>query len=646
MRRHRLLKHIQESVWREEKKIYNKLTAMAEIVEEFERKARFKDEIEADLIREKLETLVISILTKVEQRDERFESTLIQSGSVYEGAKVRQPDEFDFMVKLNSLTNKPSFHQCEKREGYVKLALEETEWREFRDEEGFFSPNMVCRHFKKLVNECLSEAEVPKELQIRRASQELLGGSWGPVFSDILGSSGAEDSASGVIYSETHGPATTLYIDWQGGETYKGLTVSVDLTLTIEYPLSSLPVQLRSIPQEAEAILHEKGFQVVPAAFDMWRVSFSTAERRMLTSAPDGFKTCYRVLKTLRDDISEKLMLESSLLPSYMFKTVLLSELFSKPTHFWENEILSQRIIHVLEIVLQGVKRGEIQNFLIPRCNQLAEGGHESKLRLCIVSEMLNRVKGLEMTRTFKEVQETKRCVRLLEMIDIVEYVFSSALAGKDLGALWNKMFVNIGNVPGSRRFGWFWNQFTDLNTTELDEDAYANLIEIWHLVEDAFKELLGTLSGELILLVQKFYIRTCEKKRKFEIEHAHHGLSTGHTPQQISLHQISQEMVDDLAESYVDEKNSSWANLHKAIPADSKNKVEVLRNVRDKTEKEGSEKGFDAFKQTLKRYLCMIPESVLMSVIVGFTGQLFLHAKETLTLKLEYIKIPELDLD
>ena len=466
------------------------------------------------------------------------------------------------------------------------------------------------------------------------------------MFSDILGSSGAEDSASGVIYSETHGPATTLYIDWQGGETYKGLTVSVDLTLTIEYPLSSLPVQLRSIPQEAEAILHEYGFQVVPAAFDMWRVSFSTAERRMLTSAPDGFKTCYRVLKTLRDDISEKLMLESSLLPSYMFKTVLLSELFSKPTHFWENEILSQRIIHVLEIVLQGVKRGEIQNFLIPRCNQLAEGGHESKLRLCIVSEMLNRVKGLEMTRTFKEVQETKRCVRLLEMIDIVEYVFSSALAGKDLGALWNKMFVNIGNVPGSRRFGWFWNQFTDLNTTELDEDAYANLIEIWHLVEDAFRELLGTLSGELNLLVQKFYIRTCEKKRKFEIEHAHRGLSAGHKPQQISLHQISQEMVDDLAESYVDEKNSSWANLHKAIPADSKNKVEVLRNVRDKTEEEGSEKGFDAFKQTLKRYLCMIPENVLMSVIVGFTGQLFLHAKETLTLKLEYIKIPELDLD
>lgn len=39
---------------------------MVEIVEEFERKVRFKDEIEVDLIWEKFEILVISILMKVE----------------------------------------------------------------------------------------------------------------------------------------------------------------------------------------------------------------------------------------------------------------------------------------------------------------------------------------------------------------------------------------------------------------------------------------------------------------------------------------------------------------------------------------------------------------------------------------------------
>lgn len=484
------------------------------------------------------------------------------------------------------------------------------------------------------------------ELQICRASRELLGGSWGPVFSDILGSRGSEDSASGVMYSETHGPATTLYIDWQVGERYKDLIVSADLTLAVDYSLSRLPVTMGSLPQEAEAIVYECGFHVVPVAFDMWRISFSTAERRMLTSAPDGFTKCYRVLKTLRDDISKKLVLESSLVPSYIFKTVLLSELFCTPTHFWEKDVLSQKIIGVLEIVLQGVKREEIQNFLIPKCNLLTEGSHENRLRHCIVSEMLNRMKGLEMNCTLKEVQETKRCVRLLEMIDILEYIFCSTLAGKNQGALWNKMFVNIGNVPGSRRFGWFWNQFSDLNTTELDEDAYAYLIQIWSFVEGGLKELLRTLSAELNLLVRKFYIRTCEKKSKFEIEHAHRGLSAEHNSQKISLHQLTQEMFEDVAESYLDEDNSSWANLHKAIAPDSKNAVEAFRNVRDKTEKEGSEKGFDLFKQTMKQFIGTIPKNVLMTLIVDYVGKIVLHEKDTLTLKLDYIKIPELDLD
>lgn len=89
------------------------------------------------------------------------------------------------------------------------------------------------------------------------------------MFSDILGSRGSEDSASGVMYSETHGPATTLYIDWQVGERYKDLIVSADLTLAVDYSLSRLPVTMGSLPQEAEAIVYECGFHVVPVAFDM-----------------------------------------------------------------------------------------------------------------------------------------------------------------------------------------------------------------------------------------------------------------------------------------------------------------------------------------------------------------------------------------
>ena len=145
---------------------------MAETVDHFERKATFENQSEAELIREKLEQLVSNILILVEKRDKRFQSTLIKSGSVYEGVKVGKPDEFDFMIRLNSLSDKASFHPCQRGEGYVKLGaidLDEHDWKEFKDEEGLFNPNLPCHHFKKLVNESSSDAEVPEGLQIQRA---------------------------------------------------------------------------------------------------------------------------------------------------------------------------------------------------------------------------------------------------------------------------------------------------------------------------------------------------------------------------------------------------------------------------------------------------------------------------------------------
>jgi len=188
---------------------------MSEIVERFEKKAKFEDDSEAVLIREKLERFVANILAEVEKRDKRFQSTLIQSGSVYEGMKVRRPDEFDFMIRIDSLADKPLFHPCDKGEGYTKLILKEQKWEEFNDGEGFFNPNLLSRFFKKLVNASLSDAELPEGLAIQQVNQELFRKTWWPVFSDILGKSDGQESSSGVMYSETHGPATTLYIQWQ-----------------------------------------------------------------------------------------------------------------------------------------------------------------------------------------------------------------------------------------------------------------------------------------------------------------------------------------------------------------------------------------------------------------------------------------------
>ena len=615
---------------------------MHEVIEDFKKKASFKDETEANVIREKLEKLVNNILVEVEKRDKRFQTTLIQSGSVYEGVKVYRPDEFDFMIRINSLSNKPSFHPCDKGDGYVKMTMEDKDWIEFKDERGFYSPNKLSRYFKKLINESLRDTKVPEGLAIKTADDNLLEGPWGPVYLDVLGVSKIEDKPSSVMYSETHGPAITLYIRWDGGSNYSDLTVSVDLTLSLEFDISKIPVKLSQLPQTVEQELQMTGFHVVPAGFDTWRISFSMIEKQLLSRSPDGFKTCYRVLKIMRDTISAQLGLDASLVPSYIFKTVLLSQLFIRGVDFWKKERLPGAIEQVLQIVTQGVARLQINSFFLSRYNLISKSDHENKLKQCILEEMLNITRGLEMKYTREDVKEIKRKVRVLELVDLLEYITLTAVGGKDPTELWNKMFVNIGTIPESRKFGWFWNQVSDLNNTSLDEEAYKILCEMWSLVEVAIGQLRSSLKGDLSLLALKFHVRLCEKKKEFEKTH---NVQQGRVIKKMSVHQLAQEMFEDIFDSYVDEEHSSWSNLHRAIPSNWK-PLSLLKEVANETVNAGSEKGLALFKHRLHDLLKIFSESALISLSVSFVGQIIYYAQDDLRRKLEYITIPELDLD
>lgn len=631
------------SVYDELMVLYPVNIVMSEVVEHFQQEARLTDENEAGEIRHKLETLVNNILAEVEKRDKRFQGTVIQSGSVYEGVKVQKPEEFDFMIRINCLTNKPLLHPCDKGDGYVKLALNDDRWVEFKDEQGFLSPNLLSGHFKKLVSESLNDTEVPEGLVIRKTNQQLLDSTWGPVYFTLLGNSSGQDNPSGLMYSETHGPATTLYLRWQGGDSYKNLEVTVDLTLSLEYPISQLPVQLAKLPQSVDEYLHQTGFHVVPAGFDSWRISFSVAEREILCTSPDGLKVCFRVLKVVRNTVSELLGLDSSLVPSYIFKTVLLSQLFIADNR-WDKDCWSQLIDNVIEVILQEIVREEISSFFIPGYNLLSMTDHENKLRQCILREMQNELRGLKMKLTPEDVKETRQQIRVLEMIDLLEYVVSSSLHGKDPTTVWNKMFVNIDNIPQSHKYGHLWNQVTDLNTKELDENVYNLLIRIWSLVEIFFKRLLSSLQGELNLLAQKFYMRTCEKKKEYELKHK---VTPGQCDvTQIPLNQLVYEIAHDLAECYADDEGYAfWSNLHKGVPPDNRSS-RFFQDVAEVTVNSGSDQGLAMFKQRMKVYLAFVPEADLMTLVVNYVSQLFSFARDILKIKLDYITIPELDLD
>ena len=85
--------------------------------------------------------------------------------------------------------------------------------------------------------------------------------------------------------------------------------------------------------------------------------------------------------------------------------------------------------------------------------------------------------------------------------------------------------------------------------------------------------------------------------------------------------------------------------NIHKAISPEYKASG-FLKDVADVTVNEGSDKGLALLKQRIEPLLSMVPENYIMAAVVDHVSQLILHSKEVLKRKLDYITIPELDLD
>ena len=619
-------------------------------MERFEEKGRLINESEAELIRERLEILVNNIVTQMEKHDSRFQCTLVKSGSVYEGTKVCEPNEFDFMVKITPLTDKPSILQssCARDDGYVQLSLEEDQWKYFRDEKGFFSPYLLSRHFKKLIMESICDVETPEGLSIYRAPQDESEGSLWLLYRGILCNNG-EENAAGVTYSETHGPSTTLDIHWKGGTTYDNLKVNVDLTPAIDLPISSLPVQpitdvRPEVQPKLQGILQKTGFHVVPAGFDEWRISFSKAEKEILATSPDGFKACYKVLKVLRDDVSKNLGLRTSLLPSYLFKTVLLSQLFTKDVHAWEKEFRSQMIIDVLELVLQAIKQEKLPNFFIPSSLLLSKA-HENRLRECLAEDMLNEVKGSKMANSLMDVEEKKQQVKILQLIELLEYIFSCVKDEENPTNVWKMMFANIDSVPGSRtaseKFDVSWIDIIDVTVTELRPAAYRNLKKIWNILEAFVPRLLASLRDEETQLAQIYQFFILEKMKRFEAEQPH--LSKEEVPQIRACELVSDWIFVHVVEKYMDNDNTTLSSTHKILPLEfclpDDSPLQVIADI---AMEKGSKEALAIFEKVLNEYLSGIPEESIIKAVVYFIKETFLHSKEALKLELDHITIPE----
>ena len=373
---------------------------------------------EISLIQRRVRKVINAILLEVWRENPFFKTTLINSGSFYEGTKVGKPDEFDFFIQLDALSSPedvsfeelpcstvcvvPSKAACEN----VRFAFTDQEYgSHFFDFRDFEWKRTIKTPFYNIFNSKAKNFEaygmkvvLPYENYASKTPPAL----------------------------SKHGPAYTLLLEWNGGESdlYKGMKISVDLTLAVRINskstlrglefdspsgrvlksvLDSLPYFLavgsyRDLLSEEHPDYFKKeeeqhpGFR--PINFVL-RCSQSSFEQLLFVQefgSDSGQSKCLRLLKVLRDmmfpdaehcaetgktdkiedsklaywiSVADDFSYEADkLISSYVLKTLVLYE-WQKNTdaELWTGSNLTQRLISILQDLVRRLKGKKLTSF-------------------------------------------------------------------------------------------------------------------------------------------------------------------------------------------------------------------------------------------------------------------------------------------
>lgn len=302
-----------------------------------------------------VETFVNNLLKCIGKLEGRFISTVIPSGSFYEGTKVTAPDEFDFMAEIQVLSFRGAcsvhWHSAFPGRPIVKPHpfLAYTLFSDVIQGSSGLSSGRFLNAFEKTL---LSALDVMDPLPT----------CWGR-----------------SIKIGHKGPSVTLVLTWNGRK-YRTLDISIDITPAIKFfhwpqwtdisatttaggGLTSLGAAKESYSKTLKEKVTKLGFHVVPVT-PLWRASFSVAEMHILKSfSPDSNRlTCYRCAKYFRDQHKG----DSSVLTSYVLKTGFLFELEKFPDEkFWRNEELFVRLHGMLNQLLREAKEEVLGSYFV-----------------------------------------------------------------------------------------------------------------------------------------------------------------------------------------------------------------------------------------------------------------------------------------
>ena len=160
-------------------------------------------------IQASVENFLKALLLDIEKDFPFFKTTLINSGSFYEGTKVGKPDEFDYFVQMDNLSQDIRFEEL--KHGMVAVIPSESAFEKLPK----VNRSLYSFDWKVSIKSPFVEALDSKLVKGFKAFGL-------KVLSDEMGS------------LQRHGPAYTLYLKWIGGKQYKGLIIAVDLVLAVK----------------------------------------------------------------------------------------------------------------------------------------------------------------------------------------------------------------------------------------------------------------------------------------------------------------------------------------------------------------------------------------------------------------------------
>ena len=183
-----------------------------------ERKGKLPCCQEVTDIHTSVERFLKTLLLRVEKSLPFFKTTLINSGSFYEGTKVGKPNEFDYFVQLDNFSGPEDIRFEELSPCMVAVIPSDSAFEKFikSQEEYNRSSRFIC------------------SFQWKRDVKSLFIDTLNSILAQKFVAFGFKASEASRSRLNRHGPAYTLELEWDGGQLYKGLKIKIDLSLAVK----------------------------------------------------------------------------------------------------------------------------------------------------------------------------------------------------------------------------------------------------------------------------------------------------------------------------------------------------------------------------------------------------------------------------